>query len=321
MPAIHFSDNITCMDSKLIEYFLRVVELGSINRAALDLHLSQPALSRHIALLEHQIGTKLFTRTQGGVVPTEAGLLLHSRARPVLRQLATLVEQVGERAAGQLSIGLPPSWRQLFTIPYVTTLTAQYPAVSLRICEGVSHELRESMLAGMLDLAIVPYDHAPPSDYKYTKLVREPLALVSPRDALLTPDTPVNLSRLDNLALALPGRSNAVRAYTEDALLRERHAFKLAFEIDAMDLSIDLVREGRVHTVVPCCAVSGSGRWNDTVSWAPIKRTAFTWALCENTARSHSLAVREGVRLIFQVVNQTMVSGQWLGAEQINHGE
>jgi len=64
------------VDSRLIEYFLRVAELGSINRAATDLRLSQPALSRHIALLEHQLRAKLFTRTRGGVQLTEAGTLL-----------------------------------------------------------------------------------------------------------------------------------------------------------------------------------------------------------------------------------------------------
>ncbi|MGJ7918511.1 LysR family transcriptional regulator [Massilia sp. LXY-6] len=305
------------MESKLIEYFLRVVELKSINRAAADLHLSQPALSRHIASLEHQIGARLFTRTQGGVVPTEAGWLLQSRARPVLRQLATLVEQVGERAAGQLSIGVPPSWQHLFTTRYISRLIDEYPGVSLRIYEGVSHELRESMQAGLLDLAIVPHDRAPPADYRYTRLVREPLVLVSSKTTGLDPGAPVPLSRLDKLALALPGRNNAIRAYIEDALLRAGFEFSLAFEIDAMDLSMELAREGKVHTVTPCCAVSASRRWKDDISWSPIRDTSFTWALCENTARSYSPAVREGVSQVFQLVDSIVASGSWLGAEPV----
>lgn len=305
------------MESKLIEYFLRVVELKSINRAAADLHLSQPALSRHIASLEHQIGARLFTRTQGGVVPTEAGWLLQSRARPVLRQLATLVEQVGARAAGQLSIGVPPSWQHLFTTRYISRLIEEYPGVSLRIYEGVSHELRESMQAGLLDLAIVPYDRAPPADYRYFELVREPLVLVSSSKTGLDPAAPVPLSRLNKLALALPGRNNAIRAYIEDALMRENLVFSLAFEIDAMDLSMELAREGKVHTVTPCCAVSASRRWKDEISWSPIRDTSFTWALCENTARSYSPAVREGVNQVFRLVDSIVASGSWLGAQAI----
>jgi LysR family nitrogen assimilation transcriptional regulator len=305
------------MDSKLIEYFLRVVELKSINRAALDLHLSQPALSRHIAALEHQIGATLFTRTQGGVVPTEAGWLLQSRARPVLRQLAMLVEQVGERATGQLSIGVPPSWQHLFTTRFIARLVEHYPGVSLRVHEGASHELRESMHAGLLDLAIVPHDRAPPADYRYIELVREPLVLVAPRSAGLEPRAPVPLAHLHALELALPGRNNAIRAYIEDALVREKHLFRLAFEIDAMDLSIALARDGKVHTVTPCCAVSASKRWRDEISWSPIRDTAVTWALCENAARSYSPAVREGVSQVRQLVERIVASGDWLGAELI----
>lgn len=56
------------MDVRLLDYFLRVAELGSINKAAASLRLSQPALSRHIALLEHEMGNKLFHRSQGGSI-------------------------------------------------------------------------------------------------------------------------------------------------------------------------------------------------------------------------------------------------------------
>lgn len=110
------------MDSRLIEYFLRVAELGSINKAAADLRLSQPALSRYVASLEHELRAKLFTRTQGGVQLTEAGTLLRERARPILRQLTNLIEQVGDRASGQLSVGVPPSWQFLFTSKFVARL-------------------------------------------------------------------------------------------------------------------------------------------------------------------------------------------------------
>jgi LysR family transcriptional regulator, nitrogen assimilation regulatory protein len=303
------------MDSQLIEYFLRVVELGSINRAAADLQLSQPALSRHIALLEQQIGAKLFTRGKSGVAPTEAGQLLHDRARPILRQLATLVEQVGERAAGRLSVGFPPSWQQLFTLRYIPALVTRYPGVSLRVHEGVSHALREDMHAGMLDLAIIPFEGAPPAGYRHTPLVREPLVLVSHKDRGLSPAQPVPLSHLDNLELALPGKPNAIRTQIENALSRKGHAFKTVFEIDAMNLSMALAREGIGHTVTPCCAVSGHPEWAHDVSWSPIRGMYITWALCENTARSHSPAVREGRRLIVEVVETIVANGSWLGAE------
>src|SRR6266576_3921569 len=115
------------MESRILEYYLRVAELGSINKAAADLHLSQPALSRHIAALEHEMGTQLFTRTQAGVVLTEGGKLLSDRARPLLRQFGIIKEQVASTAAGQVAIGIPPSWQQVFTSHLVVRMVDQFP--------------------------------------------------------------------------------------------------------------------------------------------------------------------------------------------------
>lgn len=305
------------MDSRLIEYFLRVAELGSINKAASDLRLSQPAMSRHIALLEHQMRAKLFTRTQGGVTLTEAGTLLLERARPILRQLSKLVEEVGDRAAGQLSIGVAPSWQHMFTSAYISQLVQGFPRVSLRIHEGASHELREVMHSGMLDLAIVPFEGSPPQGYVHTPLVREPLILVSHSSTPLRPDRPVSLSRLENLNLALPGKPNVIRARIENSLERRGLQFKTLFEIDAMNLSIELARQGICDTVTPCCAVSGNARYQDEVSWSPIRGMFMSWALCENTARSHSPAVREGQKLVQKLVDDILRRGKWLGAERL----
>ncbi|MFP3643043.1 LysR family transcriptional regulator [Paraburkholderia sp. SIMBA_054] len=306
------------MDSRLIEYFLRVAELGSINKAATDLRLSQPALSRHIALLEHQVRAKLFTRTQGGVTLTDAGTLLLERARPILRQLTKLVEEVGDRAAGQLSIGLAPSWQHMFTSKYIPKLVEEFPGVSLRVHEGASHELREVMHSGMLDLAIVPFEGSPPQGYIHTPLVREPLILVSQKGADLQPNRPVPLSRLDNLKLALPGKPNVIRTQIENSLERKGFQFKTIFEIDAMNLSIELARQGVCDTVTPCCAVSDHPRWEKEVAWSPIRGMYMTWAICENTARSHSPAVREGQKLVYKLVDEILAQGTWLGAERLS---
>jgi LysR family nitrogen assimilation transcriptional regulator len=302
------------VDSKLLEYFLRTSEIGSINRAAADLHLSQPALSRHIAALEHEMGTQLFTRTQGGVALTDSGKLLADRARPLLRQFAILKEQVGEMAAGQVAIGIPPSWQQVVTTDLVERMTTQFPGVSLRLHEGVSHMLRDYMFAGLLDLCVVPFATTPAAGYRQTALVREPLILVGNADAQLSPEEPVAVSRLDGVKLVLPGRPNVLRAQVEHTLARKGMSFKVAVETDTLTLCLDLARRSVGYTVVPACAVHAHG-FGDSISWAPIRGLYMTWALCENQARSHSSAVRESRQLIFETVAGSLRAGHWFGAE------
>jgi LysR family nitrogen assimilation transcriptional regulator len=302
------------MDSRLLEYFLRVAELGSINKAAADLHLSQPALSRHIASLEHEMGTQLFTRTQGGVVLTDGGKLLGDRARPLLRQFAILKEQVGQVAAGHLAMGIPTSWQRVFTSPLVERMTEQFPAVTLRVHEGVSNVLRDYMFAGLLDLVIVPFATTPATGYRQTALVREPLVFVGSLESGLNPDEPCPVSRLDGVKLVLPSRPNVLRAQVEHTLARKGMTFRVAVETDTLTLCLDLARRGVGYTVVPACAVHYHAA-GETVTWAPLRGMYMTWALCENQSRTHSLPVREGRRLIFETVAEAITSEIWFGAE------
>lgn len=303
------------MDSRLLDYFLRVVELGSINRAANDLHLSQPSLSRHIGALEHEMGTQLFNRSQGGVSLTEAGRLLADRARPLLSQFALLKEQIGH-TTGQLAIGIPPSWHHVFTDGFIERMLVDSPGVNLRVHEGVSHVLRDHMLAGLLDLCIVPFTTIPANGYKQTPLVREPLILVGPKSSGLEPSKVVPVKRLDNLPLVLPGRPNSIRMLMENSLSRQGMTFRIALQVDTLDLCISVARRGLAHTIVPACAVSRL--YDDAeLSWAPVRSFYLTWALNENEARSHSPAVAESRQVVLSSMDAALKSGLWFEAEPV----
>lgn len=304
------------MDSRLLEYFLRVAELGSINKAAADLQVSQPALSRHVAALEHEMGAQLFMRYQNGVRLTDAGRLLSDRARPLLRQFAILKDQVGETAAGQMAVGIPPSWHHVFTTKFVATLLVQHPKVALRMYEGVSHALRDHLFAGLLDLCIVPFDPMPANGYRQTALLREPLVLVGDGTSDFQPDVPVSISRLNGMKLVLPGKPNVLRVHVENAMTRKGLMFQLAVETDTLPLCLELARQGAGLTVVPACALH-QHVYGDAIQWAPLRDMYLTWALYENQARSHSQAVREGRRLMMITLADSLASRNWFGAEPI----
>lgn len=306
------------MDVHLLELFLRVAEHGSINKAAAQLHMSQPSLSRHVASLEHEMGTPLFTRTQAGVHLTEAGRLLADRARPLLRQFSILKEQVGERAAGQLAVGVPPAWRTVFTSPFVEQMVARHPGLALRVYEGVSNVLREYMYSGLLDLSIVPFSATPPAGYRQRALAREPLVLVGRGEDGLRADKPVPIAALDDLPLVLPSRPNTLRVQIEHALQRKTLRLRLVAETDALALHLDLVRRGVGHSVMPASALYEAPGLGDQISAAPIKGQFVAWALCENEARAHSQAVREGHKLVIGTVHAALKNGDWAGAEDLS---
>ena len=73
------------MELRQLRYFVRIVELGSMGRAALDLDMVQSALSQQISRLEGELCTRLLQRTAKGAVPTEAGLAFFREAQLALR--------------------------------------------------------------------------------------------------------------------------------------------------------------------------------------------------------------------------------------------
>ena len=80
-----------------LEYMVAIVEQGSLRAAARQLGLAQPALTRGVRVLEHELGTPLFLCEAKGMVLTPAGKLFHRRASAIVNDLRRAHEEVGQR--------------------------------------------------------------------------------------------------------------------------------------------------------------------------------------------------------------------------------
>ena len=87
------------MDLRRLQFLVRVIDTGSITRAAAALRIAQPALSQHMQTLERSAGAKLLIRHQDGVTPTEAGLIAYRNAKLLTRQLERARMEVRTLAA------------------------------------------------------------------------------------------------------------------------------------------------------------------------------------------------------------------------------
>lgn len=93
------------MNFRRLKYFVKIVDIGSLTRAAEVLHIAQPALSQQVATLEGELDQQLLIRTKRGVTPTEAGKVLYTHARTILRQCEQAqlaVNNVGQTLTGGL---------------------------------------------------------------------------------------------------------------------------------------------------------------------------------------------------------------------------
>jgi LysR family nitrogen assimilation transcriptional regulator len=305
------------MDARLLEYFLRIVEHGSINRAAEELGLAQPSLSRRIRILEHDVGTPLLIRTRRGIQLTDAGALLVERSPSLLHQIDLLRHDIGGKSRAQVAIGLTPSMQHVITAPFVEACAVDQPNLMLRVYEGINNALRGWMEDALLDIALVVSLERAPAHFEVTPLVREQMMLVGSRQARLTMDRPVRLSRLAEARMIMPGRPNVIRAYVENSMRRAGHKFQSRIEAETLSLCIELSRRNLGLTPMPYCMVHGRLGSRATISAAPIEGLFLTWNICINRARAHAAAVRSIAAALRQFVGNRITRGEWPFAELV----
>lgn len=253
------------MDLKQLEYFVRVAELGSFTRAAIELDVAQPALSRQVRLLEVELRQTLLVRNGRGAVPTEAGKLLLDHGRGILYQVERAREDLGRLRgglAGRVAVGLPSSVARVLTVPLSRAVRAALPEARLSISEGLSSGLQEALVAGRLDIVVL-YNAQASRELDLSPLLEEELLLVRARPAGLhedPPPGPIGLAEVAALPLVIPTRPNAIRMHVEAQMADIGCRPHVVLEIDGVSAILELVLDGAGCAILSRNALLNSPR-------------------------------------------------------------
>ncbi|MCA9018679.1 MAG: LysR family transcriptional regulator, partial [Planctomycetaceae bacterium] len=170
------------MEVDQLRYFLRVAERGNFTRAAEEMMISQPALSRSIQKLEEELGQPVFERKTRSVALTEAGKLLQSRAQQILSLIAdTKAEISDDGQSGQIRVGAIPTIAPFFLPDLLRQFSAEFPKASLIVQEDTTDHLLKRCTQGEIDLAIIALP-VPAKYLEVEELFEEELFLVLPPD-------------------------------------------------------------------------------------------------------------------------------------------
>ena len=144
------------MDLDQLRYFVRVAERQNFTRAAEDLGISQPALSRSIQKLEEEFGQPVFERKTRSVSLTDAGTLLQARAQQVLSILEdTKAEITDDGQSGRVRVGAIPTVAPFFLPEVLRQFSREFPKATLIVQENTTDALLKSCTQGEIDLAIL----------------------------------------------------------------------------------------------------------------------------------------------------------------------
>jgi len=157
------------MELRQLRYFISVANHRSFTKTSEKLYIAQPALSRHILLLEEELGVKLLLRTPRGVETTEAGRIFKEKAEFALSYLAEIKNSLSETSSeptGRLVVGLPPSLAAQLAPRLMQECARRYPRLKLHIVEGLSVFLTEWLDHLRIDIAaLTDYGAIPGIDF------------------------------------------------------------------------------------------------------------------------------------------------------------
>jgi DNA-binding transcriptional LysR family regulator len=250
------------MDLRQLTCFERVADLGSMSRAAEALHLVQPAISQQIAVLEREVGLRLFHRGPRGVRLTEAGEALLPYARRILGEVERAGQVLGglrELRGGRVAIGLTPSAVVSLLPELLERYRRQHPLVQIQVLEDMTDRLVEYLHDGRLDLALVSL---PIEDDGLTvrSLFDERLAVVVGPDHRLAGTSVVDLAELADEPWILPYRRHGVRALVEAACAEAGFQLRVAVELSGLGPIKQLVQRGLGLSVLPPAVVANEVR-------------------------------------------------------------
>ncbi|MCJ0765912.1 LysR family transcriptional regulator [Variovorax terrae] len=310
------------MELRQLRYFVRVVELGSMSRAALDLDMVQSALSQQISRLEGELATRLLQRSTRGVTPTEAGLAFFHEAQLALRhaeQAARAAQQ--SRLSGTVSVGLAPTTASVLGVPLMRAMHERYPDVRLHMVESLSGHLSTMLNARQLDLAVL-FDTHPARRWSVTPLLEEKLFLIRSRRGLAEePAAPLRMAQLKGVPLILPTGPHGLRSTLDAAFARARLKPHLVTEIDSLAMLMDAVDAGLGCTLQPWAAV---GRFPDAaqrfhmaeIAESQARRPNALCSLSDDELSPAGLATRV---VLADCARALVRSGRWVGARLIHH--
>ncbi len=246
------------IDTPTLTAFMAVAETGSFSAAAERLYITQPAISKRIALLEQQLEARLFDRVGRQIQLTEAGRSLLPRARQVLmdvEDMARAIHDLSGEVGGKLRIGtshhiglhrLPPVLRQF---------SRDYPLVKLDIHFIDSEEAWEGVLHGELEMGVVTLPPQPDERLHSEVIWNDPLVFMCAPEHPLAKQENLTLEAFTDHSAILPSPVTFTRGIVER--LFDEHNLKLdiAMSTNYLETIHMMVSIGLGWSVLPATMV------------------------------------------------------------------
>lgn len=241
------------MDIKHLQYFMEVTRTGSFTKAAENLYITQPALSRIVKSLEDDVGAPLFIRSRKRLILTDAGNVLYKHAQVIEKQLQLLETELASMVKlrkGHIRIGLPTIVNSFFFSKLIASFHQEYPEVTFQLEEDGSKRIEEKIMNGTLDFGVVVLSDKNNRVDDYT-FVHEKLTLVVPSSHHLVEKEEVALHELKDEAFIMFNQDFELRNLILKACKEANFQPRIISETSQLDFIEELVASNLGITLLP----------------------------------------------------------------------
>jgi LysR family transcriptional regulator, transcriptional activator of the cysJI operon len=166
--------------------FMSVAENLSFSKAANDLNISQPAVTRHIKELEERYKTSLFERKSNKIYLTKAGEKVYNALKAIAqlyRNLDFEIGQLHDSISGEFKIGASSTISQYIIPKVIASFHKRYPKIQIYLINGNSFEMEKLLLDNQVDFALVE-NHSSQSGIRYRDFLDDELIVVTGKDSV-----------------------------------------------------------------------------------------------------------------------------------------
>jgi len=248
MHINYMGDNKIVMNKSQIELIVRISETGSFTKAGEELHMTQPAVSRTVATIESQLGTKLIERDKkNGLFFTDVG----ERVLVIFRKILSELQKVDELVAaeqgleiGKVHIGAYRTACTRFIPKIIRAMENQYPGLEIKLSEGSVDQVKEWLRSKYIDVGIII---PPDKDFDIVPLMKDQLIVLMHSSHPLYQKETIGIPDLqgEDILIGKGGYEVQVHALFKDYNLTP----KVRFEMDYIETGLSMIQEGLGITI------------------------------------------------------------------------
>ncbi len=218
-----------------LKVFYTAAKQQSFSRAAEELFISQPAVSKHISALESYFNVNLFLRHGSKISLTADGQVLFQYAKEIFslyRKLQFSMDKRAKRKSGHLRLGSSTTLTQYVLPKFLYQFHEEYPEITLEVINGNSHRIEIALLNKEIDLGIIE-GRTQKRDFKYTPFLKDELVLVTRSDHTIAQKGTISVEELKDVPMV-------IREFGSGTLQVLHHYLK-NLGLSLKDLNIELI--------------------------------------------------------------------------------